>query len=372
MVAIKCGKMVDRDMRVIENAVVLVENGKIAAAGAGVEIPAGAEVVDASGLWVTPGLIEAHAHGASEMQDINEMSNPITPDLRAFDAVYPFSEDIKAIREAGFTSMVLLPGSANLIGGSGVVLKNKPAKTVYEMAVYGREPLKMALGENPRRCYTGKFTGTRMANAALVRRTFTRAQDYMRQKEAGKLEKTELEMEALIPVLKGEKRVHMHSHKADDLVTAVRLLREFGLDFTLDHVTQGELIADWLAENKILCVVGPIRIQPLKREMEGVHPSLPGVLEKAGVEFALTSDDNYGIQFLPMTVGHCVAHGLSWEAGMRGITLTAAKALQIEDRVGSLEPGKDADIAFFSGDPLLNTTRCVGTMIDGGFCSRSF
>ncbi len=374
MLAVKCGKMVNEEGKIIKNTVVLIDGGHIVNVGADVKIPENSEVVDASSLWVTPGLIDAHNHAGTEFDDLNEMTSPITPDMRSFDAISPFMDDIPKIRSYGFTTVCVLPGSTNLIGGSGTVIKLKPAVSAFEMAVYGKEPFKMAFGENPRRVHgrQGHLPSTRMGNLALLRRTFIKAQDYMKQKETGRLERTDPEMEAIVPVLKGEKRVHIHSHKANDLVSAVSFAREFGLDFTLDHVTQGEKIADWLAENNVICIAGPVLLQPLKHEHEELRPTMPAALERAGLEFSLSADENYSLAYLPMSVGHCVGHGLSWEMGMRSITINAAKALQIDDRVGSLETGKDADLAFFDGDPLLNTTRCVGTIIDGEFCEKSF
>ena len=375
MYAIHCGKMITAEGRIEENKTVIVDEGKIVGIEDGKKIPSSAELIDAAGLWVSPGLIEAHCHAAAYLDDLNEMSAPIVPDTRALDAINPFNKDIPIIRKAGFTTLCVLPGSANLIGGSGAVIKLKEAKTAEEMAAYGKEPFKMALGENPSRIYglKGQMPMTRMGNAALLRRTFVKAQNYLRAKEEGSLKEIDPQMEAIVPVLKREKRVRIHSHDARDLVTAVRIAREFNLDFTLEHVTQGEKISDWLGENQILCTVGPALLQPIKHELEkSILPTLPGQLEKAGVEFALLSDETFAVMYLPMYVGHCIPYGLSWEAGIRAITINAAKILEIDDRVGSIEVGKDADLAFFNGDPLSNTTRCVGTMIDGQLTERNF
>lgn len=373
MYAIRCGKMVTAEGKAVEGKTILVEGGHITGVVDTAQAPAAAQVIDASRLWVTPGLIEAHCHAAAHLDDLNEVTAPIVPDTRAMDAINPFNKDIPIIRRAGFTTLCVLPGSANLMGGCGVVIKLKNAVTAEEMAVYGKEPFKMALGENPSRIYglQGKMPMTRMGNAALMRRTFVKAQNYLRAKEEGTLKEIDPQMEAIVPVLKREKRVRIHSHDARDMVTAVRLAREFDLDFTLEHVTQGEKIADWLGENHVLCTVGPALLQPIKHELEkSILPTLPGRLEKAGVEFALLSDETFAVIYLPMYVGHCVPYGLSWEAGMRAITINAARILEIDHRVGSIEPGKDADLAFFNGDPLANTTRCVGTMIDGEFLER--
>lgn len=376
MTAIKCGKMVDREGKIIKDAVIVVENGKIVAAGAEVAIPEGAEVIDASGLWVTPGLIDAHSHGGTVNSTLNEMSNPIVPDMRAYDELDTHAPEAPDVRKAGFTTINVLPGSGDLMGGCGAVVKlKKDAQTPREWAVYGKEIFKMALGENPMRCYgtwDRKLPFTRMGNMALIRRTFQKALNYMKQKENGTPEPVDPQMEVLEKVLKGEMRVHIHCHQDNDIVNAVELCHEYGLNFTLGHVSQGQKVASYLAENKVLCVVGPIMLPPVKKELEGLYPTLPGVLEKAGVEFALTADAAYGIVLLPMAVGRAVGLGMSWETGIKSITINAARALDLEDRIGSLEPGKDADIAFFDGDPLLNLTHCVGTMIDGELCERSF
>ena len=376
MVAVKCGRMVDKEGKIVENAVILVQDGKISAAGTDVAIPQGAEVVDASGLWVTPGLIDAHSHGATINGSLNEMSNPISADMRAYDELDPYATEIPAIRRAGFTTINVLPGSANLMGGLGVVIKlKKDAVTAHDWAVYDKEIFKMAFGENPMRCYgtwDRKLPTTRMGNMALVRRTFQKALNYMKQKENGTPEPVDPQMEVLEKVLRREMRVHIHCHQDNDIVNAVDLCSEFGLDFTLAHASQGDKVAAYLAEKKVFCVVGPITLSPVKQEIDGLSPALPGKLEKAGVEFALTADAAYGIVFLPLAVGRAVGMGMSWETGMKSITINAARALQLEDRIGSIEPGKDADIAFFDGDPLLNITHCVGTMIDGDLCERSF
>lgn len=373
--AVYCTKMVDKEGKILKNRTILIKNGKIAAVKEGKTHPENTEYIDASGLWITPGFIEAHCHAAGYLDDLNEMTDPIVPDMRVRDALDPFSKDIPWIRKAGFTTLCVLPGSAELMGGSGAVIKLKKAVTADEMMAYGKEPFKMALGENPARIFggQGRLPMTRMGNAGLIRRTLVRGQNYLRAKEAGTLQDIDPQMEAILPILKREKRVRIHAHSARDLVTAVKLAEEFNLDIVLEHVSQGEKIADWLAEKKIPLTVGPALLQPVKREIErNIEPTLPAALEKAGAEFALMSDETMAVMYLPMSVGNCVAYGLSWEAGIRAITINAAKVLQIEDRVGSIEAGKDADLAFFDGDPLVNTTRCVGTMIDGEFCEKRF
>ena len=373
--AINCARMVDASGRVLERQTILTDGGRIEAVGEHIGPGSEYERVDAEGLTVTPGLIEAHCHAAADLDDLNEATGPVSVCTRARDAIDPFSKDIPFVRRAGFTTLCVLPGSANLIGGTGVVIKLKQAQTASEMSVYGREPFKMALGENPRRTYgsRGVLPSTRMGNIMLIRRTFEKAKAYLDKKRAGKLDAEDSEMEVLCSVLTGERRVRIHCHAALDIVSAVEFAEGLGLDFVLEHVSQGEKIAGWLGSRGVRCCAGPVLLQPIKHELEKpIVPTLPAALERSGVEFALMSDENMAIVYLPMYVGCCVPFGMSWETGIKALTINAARILQIDGRTGSIEPGKDADLAFFNGDPLANTTRCLGTMIDGVFYDRAF
>ena len=365
---------------VIENGTVLWENGKITAVGANVEVPAGAEVINAEGLWVTPGFIEAHCHPnisevpgfLGEKLDFNEITDPITPQMRIADSLDPGHPAFTTIRQGGFTTVCALPGSANLIGGIGVVLKTRPATVLSEMVVPGYEPMKFAMGENPKRCYGEKrMPMTRMGNAALLRETLAEAKRYsdkLKEAEADPEKKVEpnFKLDQLVPVVRGERRARMHAHRADDIVTACSIAREFGLDFSIEHVTDGRRIADWLAANKIKCVVGPLNVGPVKREMWNSSMDTPAVLFAAGVDMAMTLDTGWQTWELPIVAGVCIAkHGLSFENAIKALTINPAKILKMEDRIGSIEAGKDADLALWSGNPFSNLTVCRYTVIDG-------
>ncbi len=364
---------------VYEDGTILFEDGKIVAAGADIEIPENAEITDARGGIVTPGLIDIHTHigvfpGLNTMpgsSDGNEMSNPITPEVRALDAVNPSDISIEKTRKAGFTTVYTLPGSANLIGGTGIALKLR-GKTVEEMAIPNTENMKFAFGENPKRVYGSdrKMPVTRMGNAALVRKTLYEAKNYsdaLLAYENGKSEKPkpDFRLDALVPVVRGQMRCRMHAHRADDIMTAIRIGKEFNLDFSIEHCTEGWKIADVLAENHIPCMVGPMMMGPLKEEMWGERLDMAAILENAGVNICLIADMSYDTQWLPIKIGVAIREGLPWEKALEAVTIRPAKEIGLENRIGSIEPGKDADFAIFDGDPFSNYTKCLHTFIDG-------
>lgn len=367
MQAIKCGKMLLPDGRYAKDSVILIRDGKILEAGPGVKIPEKSEIYDAGDGTVTPGLIESHGHLA--MEDTNEMTSPMTPDMDIVDSIDPLSPLIRTIRGAGFTSFCTLPGSSNLIGGIGAALKLKDADCPEDLLIPECRPLKLALGENPIRFYGKKGTapGSRMGSGALLREKFTKARAYLEKKERGQLDAEDKAMENLASVLEGKRPVKIHCHAVQDMQAAVRLAEEFHFRYTLEHVTSGRYIADYLARHHVRCCVGPLMMQPLKMEMKDLDPSNPGMLEKAGVSFSLIQDAGWDTIFLPSFAGICTAWGLSREAAMRALTTEAAGNLGLEDRIGSLEKGKDADIAVFDGDPLENSTRCRAVWIEGQY-----
>ncbi|MBO4289710.1 MAG: amidohydrolase [Lachnospiraceae bacterium] len=365
---------------VIKKGTILIDNGKIVDLGAKVAVPEGAEIIDAAGMLVTPGFIEAHGHPNmkespsvySEKSDINEITDPITPQVRIQDSLDPGHPSFTNMREGGFTTVCCLPGSANLIGGLGLVVKNKKAMVLDEMAIWGYEPMKFAMGENPKKCYgEKKMPMTRMGNAALMRETLTAAKQYSdklleAEKDPEKKVEPNFKLDNLVPVVRGERRCRFHAHRADDIVTACNIAKEFGLDFSIEHVTDGRRIAPWLAKNKIKCVVGPIHIGPVKIEMWNSSMETPAVLFEAGVDLAMTMDSGLDTWQLPFIAGLCVTrHGLAYEDALKALTINPAKILKLEDRIGSIEKGKDADLAVWTGDPLSNMSRCKYTVIDG-------
>lgn len=378
MKAIINGKIITVTGPVYESGTVLYDNGKIVAVGSNIPIPEDTEVIDASGMVVTPGLIDCHTHlcvmhGQETMpghQDYNEMVDCATPQVRALDALNPFDAAIEQVRAAGFTSAYTGPGSANVIGGKGCSFKLRGI-TADEMFIKGSEQMKMALGENPKRIFglNGKTPMTRMGTAAVARNYLTRARQYADKLEKGEKVDFDEKLDALVPVVRGEMKVRIHCHRADDIATAIRLSREFNLKYALEHATEGYKIADVLAKEGVYCTVGPLLLVPCKMEVWGLKQTTPGVLEKAGVNVCLTADGATDTQWLPTYAGIVVRYGMSWEGALKGLTINPAHVMELDDRIGSIEVGKDADFAVFNGDPLNNFTECMITVIDGQIVS---
>lgn len=356
---------------------ILVRDGKIVQVGdvAGKE---GAECIDLSGFRVTPGLIDAHTHIGvcpedfpEALVDDNDMADPITPQLRVLDALYPQDTAFNDALSGGVTCVQALPGSANVIGGQGMILKTKP-DIVERMAVVACSGMKAALGENPVSVYKpkDKLPTTRMGNAALMRGAFVQAQNYLAKREdAQKKEEPferDLEMEALAAVLKREMPLRVHCHRLDDIQTAVRVAEEFNLRYTIEHCTEGRLIASWLAEKKVYAAVGPTLSSRCKIEMKNKSWDTPAVLWRAGVHFCLITDHPViPIEHAIVSAALAVKAGLPPEEALRGLTLYAAEHLGVEGRMGTIEPGKDADLAVWNDDPLDARTQVVATWIGG-------
>jgi len=380
MIAIKKGKLVTVSHGIIEEGTLLVEGGKITAVGADVKIPEKAQVIDASGKWVTPGLIDAHTHISAlnepavkcEVPDLNEYTSPLNPQVRIFDSFNCRDSAIEVVRNAGFTTCYTTTGGAPVINGTGMAIKNKPANTVYDMYIPGTEQMKMALGENPKHFYgaSGKAPMTRLGAVAMIRETLFRAREYadILEKNKGEMPKEHLrdfKLEALVPLIRGEMKARIHCHRASDIVTAITLAEEFNLKFSLEHVTEAYMVADYMAEKNVECVVGPLTMPPLKMEVWNAKLENPALLEKAGVNFCMMEDGASITRYLPMHIGLAMAYGLSEEMAFRSVTINPAKLLGLDDRIGTLEIGKDADIAIFDGHPFSNFSLCKMTMIDG-------
>ncbi len=390
-IAIKNGRILTITQGTIEGGTVLLEGGKIKAVGKDVTIPSGAEIVDATGKWVTPGLIDSHTHVAifgepavESTNDGNECTDPITPHIRALDAVNPADPAIPDTLSAGVTAVWTGPGSGNVIGGTGIVIKLH-GKTIDDMLVTtARGSMKMALGENPKRVYgtQKKFPMTRMGNAAALREALVKAQSYMQKfkkaeadaareskEKKAKIEpdypERDLKMEALWKVLNREYRCRIHCHRADDILTAIRIAEEFNLDFSIEHATEGWKIADVLAAKKVTCTVGPNDLTRVKMECENFNLANAGILVKKGVRVCIQVDGFSNTRWLPIHAGMLVRYGMPEEEAMRALTINPAELLGVADRMGSLEPGKDADVAMFSGNPLCTLSRCEKVFING-------
>jgi imidazolonepropionase-like amidohydrolase len=364
----------------IEDGTVLVEDGRIAAIGpaAEVEVPDDAEVVDASGLWVLPGFVEAHGHvGIHEEaehwvgNDTNEKTDPNGARLRAIDAINPDDEGFRDALAGGVTSVVVKPGSANPIGGRTVAIKTW-GRTVEDMLI--REPVsvKSALGENPKRVYSeqNKLPSTRLGVAAVIRDTLTAAQDYRaRRAHAARAEEPftrDNTLETLVRVLDREIPWSQHTHRADDIATAIRLSEEFGYRLIINHGTEGHLLADLLATKGIPVIIGPLFTTRSKVELRRRHLRNPGILARAGVTIAITTDHPVvPIDFLVHQATLAVKEGLDPTTALRAITLNPAEIMSLNDRVGTLTPGLDADIVLWSGDPLDIMSRALHVYISG-------
>ena len=364
----------------ISGGSILVDGGKIVAVGRRLKAPEGCEVIDASGCIVTPGLVDAHCHvGLHEEAvrweglDINERSDPVTPQLRAIDAICPTDEGLSLALAAGVTSCLTGPGSANVMGGTFVAIKLH-GDCVDDMVIRNPVAMKIAFGENPKGCYGqngGKAPVTRMAIASLLRDTLFQAARYRDEKAAaekeGKTPPFNLKYEALQPVLSGEIPLKAHAHRADDIATALRIAEEFGLRLTLDHCTEGALIVDHLAKAGRPCLIGPSLGSKSKFELKNKSFATAGILDNAGIEVSIITDAPViPLEYLPLCAGLAIKAGMKEESAWRAITINPAKAGGIDARVGSLEPGKDADIVAFDGNPLREiAARPRFVMVDG-------
>jgi len=377
MLAIRGGTILTPE-ETIEGGVVLVENGTIKAVGSDVTIPEGAEAIDAAGRYVLPGLVEPHCHVAlfadgidPRFYDGNEMTDPATPQMRALDAIHPEDLAFADLREAGITTINVSPGSANVIGGQTAVVKTA-GRTVEEMLVRAPGAMKMALGENPKRVYgeQKKLPSTRMGNAAVLREWLTKARLYVEKRSAhgDKPEpfEVDLRLEALADVVSGVLPVHIHAHRADDIMTAIRIAEEFDLDYVLIHATEGYKIADVIAEKGAPCIPGPVLFSRRKLELRGLTPANAGILSNAGVKVAIQTDEGSATKYLRLNAALAVSEGMTEPNALRAITLTAAEILGIDDRVGSIEAGKEADITILSEHPFdLAHARVERVLIEG-------
>lgn len=338
----------------------LVENGRIAALGPDVEAPADAQIVDAGGAWLLPGLVDAHVHlGIHEEgegwagDDVNEKTDPVTAAVRALDAINPFDVGFDDAIATGVTTVNVNPGSANPIGGRTVAIRTH-GRVVDDMVLREPSGLKSAMGENPRRVHgdQGKTPSTRLGVALVIRQALTKAQAWL-AKEEGERDQTDLVSAALAQVLTGEIPWRQHSHRADDIMTAVRIAREFGYRLVLDHATEAHLIADRLAEEDVPVLYGPIMTSRSKIEVRNRTPRAPGILAAAGVDVSIITDHPVvPIDFLPHQAALSVKHGMDEHDALRAITINPARVLGLGDRIGSLEVGKDADLVLWTGNPL--------------------
>ena len=356
--------------------ILIGDDGKIVDIGVSLRAPENCPVIDAQGRLVTPGCIDAHCHIGLDNEavgwegmDYNEIVDPITPQMRAIDSIYPQDEAFALAVQGGVTTACTGPGSANVVGGTFAVIKLH-GNRVDNMVLKDAVAMKCAFGENPKRCYGQggkKAPMTRMGVAALLRELLFKTRRYMEDKAAGKNPGFDMKLEAMIPVLEGKMPLKAHAHRADDILTSIRIAKEFGVKLTLDHCTDGAVIADELAKEGYPAFVGPSLGSKTKVELANKSFTTPQALHEAGVAVSIITDAPViPLQYLPMCAGLAADAGLDREEAWRAITINPATALGIADRVGSLEAGKDADIVIWSADPIttLAAAACV-TIIDG-------
>lgn len=383
MLLIKNGKIKTMAGADIENGYVLIgDDGKIAEVGTEIAETADMTVIDAKGRLVTPGCVEAHCHiGVHnsamrwEGADYNERSDPLTPHMRAIDGINPIDETFPLAIQNGVTSACTGPGSANVVGGSFAAIK-LVGRRVDKMIIKNPVAMKCAFGENPKGCFGqngGKAPVTRMATAAMLRELLIKSIKYAEAKGTDKEPAFDMKLEAMIPVVKKEIPLKAHAHRADDIFTAIRIAKEFDLKLTLDHCTDGALIAEELAEEGYAAFIGPSFGAKTKIELMHKDFTTPGILHAAGVPVSIITDAPViPLEHLPMCAGFAAAAGLPYEEAWRAITVNPANQTGIGDRVGSLEVGKDGDVVIWQDDPLTKIgTGAYITIVDGNVVYRA-
>ena len=362
---------------------ILIKDGKILEVSPNIELPQSADCmkINMNHYLVMPGLIEAHCHmgiteekKGQEGDDCNETVHPVTPMLRAIDAINTMDAAFADAVRAGITSANIGPGSANVVGGQFAVVKTS-GRRIDDLRSGVKFPsaMKIAFGENPKMNYAGMNTSpvTRMAIAGLLREELVNARDYLEKRDQGNAD-VKLHYEAWRPVFAKEIPLKAHVHRVDDIFTAIRIAKEFDLNMTLDHCSEGHLIAEEILESGYPAIVGPDLTTRNKIEVQNVAFKTAGILANAGVMVSITTDHPVSlIQSLPICVGLSVKHGLSLEDGFRALTINAAKICGVADRIGSIEPGKDADLAIYDGNPMEIFTHTMMTIIDGEIVFRN-
>ncbi len=387
MIALINGKILTMAGKVYEQGTIILQNEKIFKVGSydSITIPEEADIIDLAGKTVVPGFIDAHCHVGMmeeiyrlEGDDANETTNPVTPSLRAIDAVYPGDLAFKDALQAGVTTIHTGPGSANVISGVGIIMKTH-GLIVDKMAIDTCPGLKVSFGENPKRVYgdQSKMPKTRMATAALLREHLVKAMEYMNKNQTGtcdppKKPERDLGMEILSLVLSRKIPLRAHAHRSDDIMTALRIAKEFNLRIIIEHGTEGHLIADELAERNVPVITGPSLTNRAKVEMGQRTFKTPGILSKNGVKVAIMTDHPVvPIEYLPLCAALAVKAGMEPEEALKAITINAAEILGIAHRVGSIEQGKDADLVILDGDPLEIKTKVIEVFINGKSVYRS-
>ena len=374
MILIKNAQIYTMTDEVIECGNVLIKDGKIEEVTRDTQLEVDeceTQVIDARGHMLLPGLIDAHCHLGMvedgmgfEGDDVNEMTDPITPELRAIDALNPFDKTFKEAYEAGITTVATGPGSSNIVCGQFAAIKTF-GKRIDDMIIKEPIAMKLALGENPKSMYgkNGKSPMTRMSIASQLRELLFKTKEYMENEQSD----FDIKLESMKPVMNGEIPLKVHVHRADDIFTALRIAKEFDLKITIDHCTEGHLIADYLKSEDVECIVGPAFTDRSKIELKNLTFKTPSILSEKDVKFAIMTDSpEVPIYYLPLCAGLAAKAGLSEREALKAITINPAEILGIDNRVGSIEKGKDADLVLFSSNPLTDIlSEALLTVIDG-------
>lgn len=373
MLLIRNGMLHTMEAKGIIRGDLLIKNGKIVKIAKEITKTEQMQVVDAKGMHIYPGFIDAHSHiGISEEKisgqgdECNEGTNPVTPTMRAIDAINPMDSAFHNAIAAGITGVMVGPGSANAIGGQFAFVKTD-GRCIDDMIVLAPAAMKIAFGENPMTNYgmNGNLPSTRMGIAALIREELWKAQQYLQKTDENSQEK-DFTMECYRPLFEGKIPLKAHVHRVDDIFTAIRIAKEFGLGLTLDHCTEGHLVADEIAKSGFPAIVGPSLASRTKKEVSLSDFKTAGVLQKAGVTVALTTDHPVSRQqYLPLCAGLSVKEGMEEKGALRAITIDAAKICRVDERLGSLKEGKDADLVLCDGNPLEIKTSVRMTIING-------
>lgn len=355
---------------------ILIKDGKFEDIGDNLK-PDGAQVVDGSGLYAFPGFIDAHSHLGMdgygigyEGADYNEMNDIVSPQLRALDGFKPMQPSIMAAALAGVTTVVTGPGSANVLGGTFIAVKTV-GRRADDMLLRDNVAMKCAFGENPKRVYRDKADSSRMTTASKLREALFKAKEYAAKQEAAgddasKKPAFDMKMEALLPVLRGEMPLKAHAHATEDIFTALRIAREFGVKITLEHVTEGHLIVEELVREKVPLAIGPTLSHASKFELRNIMFATPGILARAGCDVSIITDAPVIPQeYLPLCAGLAVKSGMDRFDALKAITINPARHAGIDDRVGSIEVGKDADLVLTDGCPFEVSTNVQAVYVNG-------
>ena len=382
MLLIKNGKIITMEGTNYECASILVKDGKIVAIGENPKAPESAQIIDAAGCHVLPGLIDAHthlglaAHGLRwEGADYNETSDSVTPHLRTIDAINAFDRSFADTLTGGVTAVATSPGSANVIGGQLTAMKTGGSTRVEDLVLKAPLAIKCALGENPKGAHgqTKKTAPmTRMATAAIFREAFLKAQEYLAKKKAaqnggeGKMPEYNMKHEALIPILEREIPIHIHAHQANDIHTAVRLIQEFNIKGIIIHASEAHLVVDDLVAADLPLLIGPTLGFSAKPETANKTFETVGILQRAGVKVCITTDHPViPLHHLNVCAALAIKDGMDEMEALKAITIYPAEILGLDSRLGSLAPGKDADIVVWDKNPIDATGRVLYTIIDG-------